>query len=646
MAGGSLGPVGVSHERAQQYQGRVTAYVVLACMVAAIGGALFGYDIGISDNGSLQNSMVAATKSWAEYKNVTIHPPLQSSEKCRGVTSMNSFLKKFFPEVYHRKKYESDDSDYCKYDNQGLAAFTSSLYIAGLIASLFASIVTRRYGRKISIICGGLCFIVGAALNASAANLIMLILGRVMLGVGIGFGNQAVPLYLSELAPAKVRGGLNMMFQLATTLGILTANLINYGTEKINSYGWRISLGLAALPGFLMMVGGIFLPETPNSLIERGRMEEGRAVLEKTRGTKYVDAEFADLVDASELAKAIKHPFRNTLQRRNLPQLVMAICMPAFQILTGINSILFYVPVLFQSLGFGGDASLYSSIMTGAVLVGATLVSIFIVDRWGRRVLLLGGGIQMIICMITCLEAKICNLECSLLGEIYQISVCPSLASSYAWMQKSLLIKFKCESKINAINNAVSMIAPKQPGDVSMAELRSRETSCRHLGAEVAVGIILAFKFGGDKELSKGFSVLLVIFICLFVAAFGWSWGPLGWTVPSEIFPLETRSAGQGITVSVNLFFTFAIAQSFLTLLCKLKYGIFLFFAGWIFIMTTFVYFFLPETKGVPIEEMAIVWQKHWFWKNIVAHIDELDTEGKFRDPESNINGSHKGLLN
>lgn len=109
--------------------------------------------------------------------------------------------------------------------------------------------------------------------------------------------------------------------------------------------------------------------------------------------------------------------------------------------------------------------------------------------------------------------------------------------------------------------------------------------------------------------------------ICLFVLAFGWSWGPLGWTVPSEIFPLETRSAGQGITVAVNLFFTFAIAQSFLSLLCGLKFGIFLFFAVWIAIMTTFVYFFLPETKGVPIEEMIFLWRKHWFWKKIMPDI-------------------------
>lgn len=134
------------------------------------------------------------------------------------------------------------------------------------------------------------------------------------------------------------------------------------------------------------------------------------------------------------------------------------------------------------------------------------------------------------------------------------------------------------------------------------------------------VSLILGVKFGSKSELSKGYSILVVIVICLFVAAFGWSWGPLGWTVPSEIFPLETRSAGQSITVAVNLLFTFIIAQAFLSLLCALKFGIFLFFAAWITIMTIFVYIFLPETKGVPIEEVVLLWQKHWFWKKIVSY--------------------------
>ncbi|KAJ1382385.1 Sugar/inositol transporter [Sesbania bispinosa] len=498
MAGGSFTTGGVAKTRAEQYKGRDTVHVIIACIVAATGGSLFGYDVGIIG----------------------------------GVTSMDDFLQDFFPSVY-KQKMHAHENNYCKYDNQGLAAFTSCVYIAALVASLMASPVTRKYGRRTSILCGGISFLIGSALNAAAANLEMLIMGRIMLGVGIGFGDQAVPLYLSEMAPTHLRGGLNMMFQVATTFGIFTANMINYGTQKIKPWGWRLSLGLAAIPALLMTVGGIFLPETPNSLVERGSNEKGRQLLEKIRGTNDVDAEFQDMVDASELANSIKHPFRNILEKRNRPELAMAIFMPMFQILTGINSVLFYAPVLFQSMGFGRDASLYSSALTGGVLVFSTFISIATVDRLGRRPLLISGGIQMITC-------------------------------------------------------------------------------------QVIVAIILGIKFGENQELSKSSSTLVVIVICLFVLAFGWSWGPLGWTVPSEIFALEVRTVGQSITVAVNHLFTLIITQAFLSLLCSFKFGIFLFFAGWITIMTIFVFVFLPETKGIPIEEVTFLWRRHWFWKKVL----------------------------
>lgn len=195
---------------------------------------------------------------------------------------------------------------------------------------------------------------------------------------------------------------MNQLFQLTTCLGILIANLINYGTEKIHPWGWRLSLGLATVPAVLMFVGGLFLPETPNSLVEQGRVDEGRKVLEKVRGTKNVDAEFEDLIEASEAAQAIKHPFRNLLKRKNRPQLVIgALGIPAFQQLTGMNSILFYAPVIFQSLGFGSGASLYSSVLTSSALVLAALISMAFVDKFGRRAFFLEAGTEMICYLVS-----------------------------------------------------------------------------------------------------------------------------------------------------------------------------------------------------------------------------------------------------
>lgn len=123
--------------------------------------------------------------------------------------------------------------------------------------------------------------------------------------------------------------------------------------------------------------------------------------MEKVRGTSKVDAEFADLIDASNEAKAIKNPFGNLLLRKNRPQLVIgAIAIPAFQQLTGMNTILFYAPVIFQSLGFGSGASLYSSVITGGALVVGAFMSMSFVDKFGRRAFFLEAGVEMICVMV------------------------------------------------------------------------------------------------------------------------------------------------------------------------------------------------------------------------------------------------------
>lgn len=141
------------------------------------------------------------------------------------------------------------------------------------------------------------------------------------------------------------------------------------------------------------------------------------------------------------------------------------------------------------------------------------------------------------------------------------------------------------------------------------------------------MAITLALKFGQGETLPKGIGIFLVIMIFQFVLCYGRSWDPLGWLVPSELFPLETRSAGQSVVVSVNLLFTALIAQCFLVSLCHLRYGIFLLFAGLIVIMSSFIYFLLPETKQVPIEEIYLLFQNHWFWKKYVNDEDQAGVD-------------------
>ena len=212
---------------------------------------------------------------------------------------------------------------------------------------------------------------------------------------------QAVPLFLSELAPAKFRGSLNICFQLFITIGIFIANMVNYFTSKIHPNGWRFSLAIAGVPALMLCLGSLLICETPTSLIERHKVEKGKKVLKKIRGVENVDDEFDSIVHACEMARQVKDPFRKLMKPASRPPLVIAIFLQVFQQFTGINAIMFYAPVLFQTVGFGNDAALLSSVITGLINVFSTLVSIFAVDKAGRRILLLEACVQMFISQVS-----------------------------------------------------------------------------------------------------------------------------------------------------------------------------------------------------------------------------------------------------
>lgn len=486
-----------------EYEAKLTGYVVFVAFLAASGGLLFGYDLGVTG----------------------------------GVESMPSFQRKFFPDVYESQQNFDGTSPYCTYDSATLQFFTSVLFLAGLVASPVAGWVTKRFGRLLSMFIAAISFLIGAGLNAGAQDLAMLYIGRIMLGIGIGFANSSVPLYLSETAPFKYRGALNQLFQMSTTIGILVAQLINYGVRDW-SEGWRLSLGLAAVPALILLIGSLVLPESPNSLCERQQDAKAKEILKKLRGSEYVDAEMRDIVEATKLSQKVtmRQSWRIMLKRRYLPQFITTLLIPLFQQLTGINAIMFYVPVLFKSLGSGAEAALLNTVIVGAVNVLATLVAIFTVDRLGRRFLFIEGGAQMLVSMVV--TAVVLGVEFS-----------------------------------------------KYP----------------------------------DGVLPTGTAIGVLVVICVFVAAFAWSWGPLGWLVPSEIQTLETRAAGMSAAVCINFLLSFIIGQTFVSMLCAMEWGVFLFFAGWVAIMTLFVIFFVPETRHVPVEQVQVHFARHKIWKKLMG---------------------------
>lgn len=142
---------------------------------------------------------------------------------------------------------------------------------------------------------------------------------------------------------------------------------------------------------------------------------------------------------------------------------------------------------------------------------------------------------------------------------------------------------------------------------------------CCNVALQVGSGIILQLHLKSAGTLEPKLALVVVVLVCLFVMSFAWSWGPMGWLIPSEVFPMETRTAGFAFAVSTNMLFTFIIAQAFLSMLCHMKAGIFFFFAGWVLAMGVFVVFLLPETKGIAIDEITDrVWKVHPVWKRFM----------------------------
>ncbi|KAL2632967.1 hypothetical protein R1flu_004446 [Riccia fluitans] len=494
-------------ESGKKYESRTTVYLLLSSLMAATAGLLFGYDVGISG----------------------------------GVSSMEDFQKKFYPSVY-RNSRNAKVNNYCRYDSQTLQLFTSSLQLAGFFTSLVAGYTTRKFGRRITIICGGLAYFFGAVLNGGAADLSMLIIGRVFLGIGVGLTMQATPLYIAEIAPYQHRGALVNGFQFAITVGLFVSSLVNYFTGRIHPWGWRLSLGLGAAPALVITLGAILLPDSPTSYVDRGHVDKGRKVLERIRGVKDVDLEFEDTLEASRTAAMVQNRFRDLFARKNRPQLVISWVLLGLQPFTGNAAIAFYVPVIFRILGYGSSAALYSTAIVGSVRMAGSAISIFLVDRIGRKILFLQGGIQMFLC-------------------------------------------------------------------------------------QIALGTIFYLELGLHNSLSKPMAAGVLVLVCLWTAGFDWSWGPLIWVVPSEIFSLETRSAGMGVAVSWNYILTFMLTQVFLTMFCHLRWGTFFFFAGTLFFMVLFTTFLIPETRRIPLEEVKYIWGKHWFWKRFVPAEEKVETK-------------------
>ena len=274
---------------------------------------------------------------------------------------------------------------------------TTAVLIGAVVGAAFGGSLTDRFGRKPVIVAMAALFAVGSLLSAAATGIVMLFVARLILGVAIGTASMLTPLYLSEMAPKEKRGAIVSLNQLCITLGILISYLVDFGFAEVAG-SWRWMLGVGAIPGILLGVGMLFLPESPRWLASKGRFDQAAAVLRMMRDRHDVDEELSglrrDIVsEKSDLSLSALF----AAPKARLP-LIVGIGLAVFQQVTGINTIIYYAPSIFQQAGM--TSPLLPTIGIGVVNVLATVVALLLLDQAGRRKLLLVGLGIMLFCLI------------------------------------------------------------------------------------------------------------------------------------------------------------------------------------------------------------------------------------------------------
>jgi len=287
-------------------------------------------------------------------------------------------------------------------DDFGLSPFMQGAVVAGLLlgamlGAAFAGPMSDRLGRRRLIMIAAVTFTVGALGAAAAPSAGALVAARFVIGLAVGSAALVVPLYLSEIAPTEIRGAIGSLNQMMIVVGILAAFIVN--AILASSGDWRLMLGLAAVPSVILFVGMFSMPETPRFLVKTGEEKEAREVLDEVTaddasGAETPERKIEEIRDVEEQEEG--GALRLLRESWVRPALVVAIGLAVFQQLIGINTIIYYTPTTLTSVGFGPESAIYANLVIGVLNVALTVVAIRIIDRVGRKPMLLFGLVGMV----------------------------------------------------------------------------------------------------------------------------------------------------------------------------------------------------------------------------------------------------------
>ncbi|KAI4231722.1 MAG: hypothetical protein L6R40_007643 [Gallowayella cf. fulva] len=481
----------------------VSYYATLCAAFAAIGGMVFGYDQGV----------------------VSV------------VLVMEQFLSRFT-----RVSETASGAGFWK----GL--LTAMIELGALIGAFNQGWIADMISRKYSIVVAVIIFTVGSIVQTAAVDYAMLIVGRLVGGIGIGMLSMVAPLYISEISPPEIRGALLVLEELSIVSGICVAYWITYGTRYMaGEWAWRLPFLLQMIPSTVLGLGILFLPFSPRWLASKGRDEEALQSLGKLRQLPLTDQrvqqEWFDIraeVTFHRQTSAMKHPnlqSKSTMNSIKLELVSWADCfrkgcwrrtqvgvgLMFFQQFVGINALIYYSPTLFETMGLNYSMQLImSGVLNVTQLLGVS-TSIWTIDRFGRRPLLLWGSFFMTI---------------------------------------------------------------------------------SHLIIAVFVG-----KYNKSWSSHRGPGWASAAFLLFYMLSFGATWGPVPWAMPSEIFPSSLRAKGVALSTCSNWFNNFIIGLITPPLVQNTGFGAYTFFAVFCLLSLVWTFFFVPETRGRTLEQMDHVFK-------------------------------------
>lgn len=388
----------------------------------------------------------------------------------------------------------------------------SAVLLGAFLGSVFSGRLADRFGRKRLLILDAIIFIIGTALTSVASSIVTIIVGRIIVGIAIGVSSYVAPLYISEIAPPKYRGALVSLNQLAITIGILASYIVNY--YFATHAAWRPMFAVGIIPAALLLLGMFTLPDSPRWILSIGQEERALAILHKIRG--YGPHALKELEEVKESLKQQKGNWKMLFSKTIRPTLMIGAGLALFQQVSGINTIIYYAPTIFNMAGFHqATNAILATMGVGVVFVIFTVIALPLIDTLGRRPLLFIGISAMCLSLV---------------------------ALSWA---------FEAHAQTGALK-------------------------------WIAMGSMIVF-----------------------IAGFAISLGPIMWLMISEIFPLKVRGLGSSMATCVNWASNWLVTITFLTLMQYVgASGTFLIYFIIGIVTILFVYNWVPETKGVTLEQI------------------------------------------